>query len=250
LRSQFLRPSVALLSDTLDLLSGTGDDIYATLAALGARLGFDYFSLAISTPVTRLSKASAVVRSNYLSTWQERYERHQYSEADVLIRLGRTARLPFLWGSKEDLTEVTPSEQNVLEEAREFKLLSGISIPTYGPFGELMLLTLAINGTKKTLVDLVRESYNLLWMIAPQIQEAVLQSQPASGASHVVTLTAHERICLLWTLRGKSSWEISRIISRSKPTVEYHLQKAMRKFGVTTKIQAAVQAMEGGLIQP
>ena len=63
-----------------------------------------------------------------------------------------------------------------------------------------------------------------------------------------IALTDRECVCLKWTSQGKTAWEISRIIGRSKPTIEYHLQKAMRKLGASNKAHAAAIAMNQGLI--
>ena len=63
-----------------------------------------------------------------------------------------------------------------------------------------------------------------------------------------VILSDHERTCLSWTLKGKTSWKIARIIGRSRPTVEYHLQKAMRKLDATNKAHAAALTMKRGLM--
>jgi len=41
-------------------------------------------------------------------------------------------------------------------------------------------------------------------------------------------LSAREQSCLSWTARGKSSWEIGRILSISENTVIYHIKNAMK----------------------
>jgi DNA-binding CsgD family transcriptional regulator len=63
-------------------------------------------------------------------------------------------------------------------------------------------------------------------------------------------LSDREKACLSWTAAGKSSWEISRILSISENTVVFHIKNAMRKLGVTNRTLAAVKAIELGLIEP
>jgi DNA-binding CsgD family transcriptional regulator len=249
-RVQLPWPTSDLLYDTADLLSGRCTNIEDALAKLSSKLGFDYFSLVTSCPAPHRSEASTTMRSNYQATWKQRYEERSYGRIDPVVHVGRTGQLPYLWGRPNDLSGMTPVAEQLMSEGRAFNIRFGLSIPTHGPTGGLSLLTMTTSDTAKTLEDLVRASYNLLWMISPIVNAAVWMDKGAVAAStETVVLTEHEKTCLLWTLRGKTSWEISRIVSRSKPTVEYHLQKSMRKFGVTTKIQAAVRAMKEGIIE-
>lgn len=62
-------------------------------------------------------------------------------------------------------------------------------------------------------------------------------------------MTAREGQVLQWIAAGKSDWEIGRILNISAKTVNYHVEKAKRKFGVPTRIQAVLAAMRNGMIQ-
>jgi DNA-binding NarL/FixJ family response regulator len=63
-------------------------------------------------------------------------------------------------------------------------------------------------------------------------------------------LTDRELECLTWSARGKTSSEIAQIVGTSKRNVDFHVENACRKLDVTTRIQAAVKAVSGGLIDP
>lgn len=65
-----------------------------------------------------------------------------------------------------------------------------------------------------------------------------------------VQLTDREIETLSWVARGKTSIEIAEILGLSKRTVDFHLDNARDKLGVPTRIQAAVKAATGGLIEP
>jgi LuxR family quorum-sensing system transcriptional regulator CciR len=64
-----------------------------------------------------------------------------------------------------------------------------------------------------------------------------------------MSLSEREKVCLLWTARGKSSWEIGRILSISENTVAFHIKNAMRKLGSNSRTLAAVKAIQLGLIE-
>lgn len=63
-------------------------------------------------------------------------------------------------------------------------------------------------------------------------------------------LTERELETLTWVARGKSSADAAVILEISERTVNFHLDNAMRKMGVATRVQAAVKSAMLGLIKP
>jgi DNA-binding response OmpR family regulator len=68
--------------------------------------------------------------------------------------------------------------------------------------------------------------------------------------SRQVALGDREVECLTWAARGKTSTEIAQIIGTSKRNVDFHIETACRKLDVATRVQAAVKAATGRLIEP
>jgi DNA-binding CsgD family transcriptional regulator len=64
-----------------------------------------------------------------------------------------------------------------------------------------------------------------------------------------IALTNREKEALLWSAKGKSSWEISRIFNCTEAGVNYHFSNIRRKFGVSSRWAAVMMALELGLIQ-
>ncbi len=65
-----------------------------------------------------------------------------------------------------------------------------------------------------------------------------------------IDLSEREVECLTWAARGKTSTEIAQIIGTSKRNVDFHIETACRKLNVATRVQAAVKAVSGRLIEP
>lgn len=65
-----------------------------------------------------------------------------------------------------------------------------------------------------------------------------------------VQLSEREAAALTWSARGKSSADIAVLLGVSERTVNFHIENAVRKLGVATRIQAAVKAALKGLIRP
>jgi len=65
-----------------------------------------------------------------------------------------------------------------------------------------------------------------------------------------VKLSNREAEVLTWAARGKTSAEIAQILNLSKRTVDFHMDNAREKLGVSTRIQAVIKAANGQLIDP
>jgi DNA-binding response OmpR family regulator len=65
-----------------------------------------------------------------------------------------------------------------------------------------------------------------------------------------VELREPEVETLTWAARGKTSAEIAQILGMSKRTVDFHIEKARNKLGVTTRTQAVSRATSDRLIDP
>ena len=59
-----------------------------------------------------------------------------------------------------------------------------------------------------------------------------------------------ENKSLAWVVRGKTSLEIAKILDLSKRTVDFHIDNARNKLGVSTRTEAAIKPATGRLIDP
>ncbi|SCK23589.1 response regulator transcription factor [Vogesella sp. LIG4] len=61
------------------------------------------------------------------------------------------------------------------------------------------------------------------------------------------SLTPRERETLAWLSRGVSNKEIARALDLAESTVKVHVQNILRKLNLSSRVQAAVYAVEHGL---
>ena len=64
----------------------------------------------------------------------------------------------------------------------------------------------------------------------------------------MVQLSDREIEALTWAARGKTSAEIAQILGLSKRTIDFHIDNARDKLGVSTRIQAVIKAVSGRFI--
>ncbi|WP_352825713.1 LuxR family transcriptional regulator [Mesorhizobium sp. M0579] len=76
-----------------------------------------------------------------------------------------------------------------------------------------------------------------------------MQHRRISGIEEIPTLSPREKECILWTAKGKSSWEIGHIIGISVNTVNFHIKNVMKKMDTASRTAAAVKALQSGIIK-
>lgn len=62
-------------------------------------------------------------------------------------------------------------------------------------------------------------------------------------------LTRRERQTLCWVARGLSNKEVARTLNLAESTVKVHVQSILRKLNLSSRVQAAVYAIEHGIDQ-
>lgn len=219
---------------------------------LGDRLkeeGFDRFAyLALRLPES--GRAPFVV-TTYPQDWAVHYTDQDYVNFDpVLLQATGTMR-PFNWHTLAADPKLSTNQHRVLDEARDFGITNGGTVPIHAPGGGFSTLSVASSVMSDR--EFAREWRRL----SPYLHMAALYSHSAvearllnSSRAEPIALTDRERECLLWTARGKTSAEIGTILAISSETVVFHLKNAMRKLSVYSKHHAVVKAIMMGVIHP
>lgn len=252
LPSRLASPSIARLAEeatrAIDA-AASANEVYAWLGSFCDAIGFDYFSYFAYDPRRQGDGAATnpMAGASYPNHWRERYLRLGYVHHDPLLRAGSTMRRAFTWGGSDYVSQLEGKARQMFDEARALGIGGGVSVPVYGPGGDRGLLSVSGRATGAAFSAIVREYLPVLHLVAHQAHAAMMERlmQPAHDE---IRLTEQERECLMWTLRGKTAWEIAHIIGRSRATVNFHLQKSLRKLGTSSKHQAATKAMQAGLI--
>ncbi|WP_292255492.1 LuxR C-terminal-related transcriptional regulator, partial [Mesorhizobium sp.] len=136
----------------------------------------------------------------------------------------------------------TESERHVFDEAAAFGLRSGITVPLHGPNGRFAIMSFA-------------QPWNceFRYRTITYLQLAALHFHLKFGITNIFdnvpNLTPREKECILWTARGKSSWETGIIMHISSNTVNFHVKNAMRKLNAANRTVAAMKAVSFGIIE-
>jgi LuxR family quorum sensing-dependent transcriptional regulator len=208
-------------------------------------LGFERFNYRLPAGVSGARRG--FFAGNYPVDWIERYLAANHEADDVILQsLARTI-LPFNW---TDITNgrVTDAQRRVLNEASEFKLLSGAAVPIPGPGSARGQFVVGSSMAPAEFEKLFAVRRSELHLVAIYTHERAIGLVETDDQRLRVRLTARETEVLKWVARGKTAWEIGGILSLAEATVKEHVQNICRKFGVKTKIHATSLAIWHGYI--
>jgi LuxR family transcriptional activator of bioluminescence operon len=211
------------------------------------QLGFDTFTYALRVP-TYFSDSRLVLISGYPEQWVDHYFEQSFNSIDPVILYCAQHIIPIQWKN------LTTSDENgrmrVMNEARDFGLKTGISMPIHSPHGELGVLSLALNHDGNEAGEITTRAMPYVQLIAGHLHEAVRRVSGLVNKVGEYELTAREKECLRWAADGKTSWEIAAVLSTSERTVNFHLNNAMVKLDVNNRQHAVAKAVLLGLIHP
>ena len=223
------------------------EDITALCRVHCERLGFDAFVYALRIP-THFSNSRLVLLKGYPDQWLEHYFNHAYYEIDPTIAYCADHVTPVQW---HDLPKALSARgMQMMNEAGEFGLKAGISMPMHSPHGEMGVLSFALDRPLNTSRAITQHAMPYIQILAGHIHESVRRVLNMDNVNSETTLTIREQECLKWAADGKTSWEISRLLNLSERTINFHLNNSMRKLDASNRQHALIKATLLGLIRP
>jgi DNA-binding CsgD family transcriptional regulator len=144
------------------------------------------------------------------------------------------------------LLRLSPIELTILQETDEAGLNCGLSIPMYRSRSRIAILCFA--SSTENLFN-AEATLGRLITIGAQFQAALeFSDQTLRQPRTLQRLSSREIECLNWTGRGKSSWEVAKILHISEATVNFHLKNIMKRLGAINRTAALAAAISLDLI--
>jgi LuxR family quorum-sensing system transcriptional regulator CciR len=212
------------------------------LVELTRELGLRYFALTHHADVRRSS--AAIRLHNYPPGWAEWFDEQGLGAVDPVHRASHLTSVGFSWSKLPEMITLTARDRQILAAARREGIGDGFTIPAHVP-GE-------VNGScsfaAEPGVNVPNDRLALLQLAGAFAFEAARRIRHVRDAPPLPGLTDRQRECLMWAARGKSDWEIARILGVSHETVIRHLKQARERYGVAKRTLLAVHALFDGSI--
>ncbi|MGW1420781.1 LuxR family transcriptional regulator [Bradyrhizobium manausense] len=224
----------------IDLLSeaenaeGFRQAMDSTVAALDLSC-FAYLSL------PNASQKQPRVISTYPIDWTTYYLRNHYERVDPIVIQALQDPEPFRWGSGLMTNSYSSAQRKLLDQASEFGIRFGFTIPIHDGRGPIAALTFATDLQRLPFEKCIDSHARVLQLIALYFHAHVRRKLSGDHCIGEVRLSPRELECLEWAAQGKSAWEIGCILGISRNTVAYYLENAKKKLGVRTIAQAVTR---------
>jgi LuxR family transcriptional regulator, quorum-sensing system regulator CciR len=218
------------------------NELADALEALTGELGLRYFALTHHADVRRTS--AAIRLHNYPSGWAEWFDEQQLGTVDPVHRASQLTCVGFCWSKVPDMIPLTSRDRSILAAARREGIGDGFTVPANVPgevHGSCSFATLPGEA-------LPHDSLGLLQLAGSFAFEAARRIRHVRDMPALPRLTDRQRECVVWAARGKSDWEIARILGVSHETVIRHLKQARERYGVAKRTLLTVHALFDGSI--
>lgn len=224
----------------------TKDELLAQIVRFAGELGFQ--TVTAMTVIDHFAGNSEFICiDNAPAGYREIWASRESGRRDPVMQHGKCKGVPIAWSQS---TYVNAGEAEMWEEQARFGYRYGIAFALHLPQGRHFMLGVdrdqALPGDPAEVARLTSS----LMMFAVYAEEAAMRVLvPSSYESGFEALTARELETLRWTLEGKTSWEVGRILGIAEDTVARHAHRATHKLGSVNKHHAAVKALRLGLIR-
>jgi DNA-binding CsgD family transcriptional regulator len=206
-------------------------------------LGYEYVACASHVDPLR-PRPGGVAVVNYPQAWLEHYSEGEFAHIDPVFLAARSLSSPFNWDDCLAKMRLSRAQRRVLEEGAAYGLKQGLTIPLRSPDVIPASCTL-IAGSDG--VDPLALAHTL--MIVIYGHGAMHRRLNPDAAIEPVVLARRERECLALAGTGKSDWIIGEVLGVSARTAHNAIERAKKRYGVSSRVQAVVRAVFDGQIR-
>jgi LuxR family quorum-sensing system transcriptional regulator CciR len=223
----------------------TQGELVRLLQDVTVEMGFHYFAL-INHVDLRLPRKSIIHFDNYPIPWAKHFITKGLFVHDPILQASLTSNVGFAWADVPRMISITSRHRTILDNAARNGMGEGYTVPANIPgeyYGSCSF------ATKRGVAAPV-ENFPLAHLIGAFAYQAArrLKHGRFPKREPPPSLTARQRECLLWAIRGKTDWEIGQLVGVSKETVSKHLDMARDRYDVTKRLPLAVHAIFDGQI--
>jgi DNA-binding CsgD family transcriptional regulator len=182
---------------------------------------------------------------NWPADWVELYNRSGWFGIDPLPIEARRRVAPFLLSELVG-AKYTAAQNALLKAAWDYGWREGFAVPIHGPGSLQGLVTMV---TRRDSFSLSRTDRAVIEAMARAVWERCRTAgdfgtfDPAPAP-----LSPREIECLQWAAAGKSDKDIATLVGISPATAHFHIERAKRRLGVKTRVEAVAVGVLNGVV--
>jgi LuxR family quorum-sensing system transcriptional regulator CciR len=229
-------------------------DLHGLMQAVSGEMGFDHFALIhhvdlrpMGTLAEPLVTDDYVALTDYPQAWVDQYVGDAIVANDPILLASQRMNIGFEWAKVAELVKLTSKHREVLERAQNAGLQNGFTVPANVP-GEL---NGSCNFAVRARHEIKRSNFAMAQLVgafAFQAARELVARMRDVKDYEPPKLTDRQLECIVLVARGKTDWEIGKILGISEETVKMHLRNAREMFGVSKRIQVVMRTLFSGQV--
>ena len=220
------------------------DDLRLAMSAVATKLGFQYYALSHHVDIARAG-SEAIRLHNYPARWADYYDSRSLGVSDPVHRASHVTSVGFAWSNMPVMIPLTPNDRKILALGREQGIGDGFTIPANVP-GEARGSCSFANQAGRPMRAELLPFAQLAGAFAFEAARKLVTPRGLFAAHSAPALTDRQRDCVMWVARGKTDWEIGRILGLTEETVRRHIKLARERLGVSKRTLLAIRALFDG----
>jgi LuxR family quorum-sensing system transcriptional regulator CciR len=220
------------------------DDLRQALAEISVQLGFRYFALSHHVDVARVGE-DAIRLHNYPARWADYYDSRALGVSDPVHRAAHVTSIGFCWTRIASMIPLTAGDERMLAMGAEQGIGDGFTVPANVP-GEAHGSCSFANDAGRPMPMEMLPFAQLAGACAFEAARRLWLPRGRVDALATKALTDRQRECAMWAGRGKTDWEIGKILGVSPETARRHIKLAREKTGVNKRSLIVIRALFDG----
>ncbi len=205
-------------------------------------MGYEYVACASHIDPLR-PRPGAVSVVTYPAPWLQQYEECDLARIDPVFLAACMRTSLFHWREALSSMSLNRQQKRMLEEGASYGVRDGLTIPlrSLDMIPASCSLVAGPDGVDPLLLPSTL-------MIVISGHSALYRRLNPGQARQPVVLPPRERDCLSLAGRGKSDWVMGQLLNLSPRTVHNVLERTKKRYGVSSRPQAIIQAVFDGQI--
>jgi LuxR family transcriptional activator of conjugal transfer of Ti plasmids len=230
------------LDKLIDLAALRGDEtvLKDALAHLAQQAGFSGYAYLYIRP------GHTIASSNYPPEWRAIYFKRKFEAIDPIVNRAKSLKRVFTWSGVDERRRLAKEEQAFFDQAADFGIRSGVTVPIRAVNGSTSMFTLA---SDKSSIDLERDIDPVAAAAAVgQLHTRMSMLPLTPDAQHPAWLDPKEAAYLNWISVGKTMEEAADLEGVKYNSVKSKLEEARKRFQIHTMPHLVALAIRAGLI--
>jgi LuxR family transcriptional regulator, quorum-sensing system regulator CciR len=225
---------------------GIADDLRSLMESVTREMGFQTYSLFQHLKHFSWSEPRTLALSNFSQGWLTYFIDNAFYAHDPAFAASHRTAVGFTFDEIPSLIDLTPRQREILDAGRKGGVAHGFVVPAHIPGEASGTCTFATESN----IELPQQNFPMAQLVGSFAYEAGRKLM-LGGAT---IIRRHEREppttrqleCVVLVARGKTDWEIARILGVSEETVADHVNEARRRYDVSRRAELAIHALYHG----